>query len=168
LCRQGCPWAAVAGDNCVVIIIIIIACDYVEGVVVTCYTLVYDGQLADGAWCHNGVGCRSHSQRCCNWHPWRCGRHHPWRCGRHRLTLGDVGSGGCESGRPDMMVVSWRIASRCFSLVVAVVGIVAPSCHNRSAAASIVVSFSDVVGTWQWLGYNCHVSEKRKCRVDGI
>jgi hypothetical protein len=66
------------------------------------------------------------------------------------------------------MVVSWRIASRCFSLVVAVVGIVPPSCRNRLAAASIVVSFSDVVGTWQWLGYNRRVSEKRKRRVDGI
>jgi hypothetical protein len=54
------------------------------------------------------------------------------------------------------------MALRCFSLSVAVVGITRPSCCNRSAAASKVMSCSNVVGTWQWLGYKRHVSEKQE------
>ncbi len=45
------------------------------------------------------------------------------------------------------------MALRCFSLAVVVVGIAGHSCHNRSAAASKVMPCSNVVGTWQWLGY---------------
>ncbi len=84
-------------------------------------------------------------------------------------TLGDVGlGGGGVLGRPDMIVVSRQIASRCFSLAVAVVGIVRPSSCNRLPTASMVMSFSDMVGTWQWLGYKCHVLEKQNCWVTGM
>jgi hypothetical protein len=60
------------------------------------------------------------------------------------------------------------MALRCLSLAVVIVGIVCPNCCNRSAAASKVISCSNVVGTWQWLGYMCHVSEKQKHQVDGV
>jgi hypothetical protein len=83
-------------------------------------------------------------------------------------TLGDVGSGGGALGLPDIMVVSCRMALRCLSLAVVVVGIACPCCCNRLAAASKVMLCSDVVGTWQWLGYKHHVSEKRKSQVDGM
>ncbi len=65
-------------------------------------------------------------------------------------TLGDVGPGvGGVLGRPDMIVVSWQIASRCFSLAVAVFGIVRPRRCKRLPAASMVMLFSNMVGTWQ-------------------
>ncbi len=83
-------------------------------------------------------------------------------------THGDVGSGGGELGWPDIIRVSCPMALRCFSLAVVVVGIARPSCCNRSAAASKVMLCSDVIGTWQWLGYKCHVSEKQKCWVAGV
>ena len=83
-------------------------------------------------------------------------------------TLGDVGSGGGALGWPAMMVVSCQMALRYFSLAVVIVGIACPSCCNRLAAASKVMSCSDVVGTWQWLGYKCHVSEERKRQVAGM
>jgi hypothetical protein len=54
------------------------------------------------------------------------------------------------------------MALRCFSLAVVIVRIENPSCCNRSAAASKVLLCSIVVGTWQWIGYKRHVSEKRK------
>jgi hypothetical protein len=54
------------------------------------------------------------------------------------------------------------------SLAVVIVGIARPSCCNRLAVASKVMLCSDVVGTWQWLGYNWHVSEKQKQQVDGM
>jgi hypothetical protein len=60
------------------------------------------------------------------------------------------------------------MALRCFSLAVVIVGIARPKCCNRSAAASKVLSCSDVVGTWQWLGYKRHVLEKRKRWVVGM
>jgi hypothetical protein len=83
-------------------------------------------------------------------------------------TLGDVGSRGGALGWPAMIVVSFRMVLRCFSLAVVVVGIACPSCCNRLAAASKVMSCSNVVGTWQWLGYKCHVLEKQKCQVAGM
>ncbi len=83
-------------------------------------------------------------------------------------TLGDVGLGGGALGWPDIMVVSFRMTLRCFSLAVVVVGIAHPSCCNSSAAASKVTLCSDVIGTWQWLGYKRHVLEKRKRRVAGM
>ncbi len=83
-------------------------------------------------------------------------------------TLGDVGSGVGALGWPAMMVVSCRMALRCFSLAVVIVGIACPSCCNRLAAASKVMLCSDVVGTWQCLGYKHHVSEKQKRWVAGM
>jgi hypothetical protein len=83
-------------------------------------------------------------------------------------TLGDVGRGGVKLSWPDIIVESWQIAGRCLSLALAVVGIVRPSYSKRSAAASKVLSCSDVTGTWQWTGYSHHVSAKQKCRVDGM
>jgi hypothetical protein len=83
-------------------------------------------------------------------------------------TLGDVGSRGAALGWPAMMVVSCQMALRCFSLAVVTFGIAHPSCCNMSAAASKVMLCSDVVGTWQWLGYKHHVSEKWKRQVAGM
>jgi hypothetical protein len=83
-------------------------------------------------------------------------------------TLGDIGLGGGAWGWPAMMVVSCQMVLRCFSLAVIIVGIAHPSCCNRLAAASKVMLCSDVVGTWQWLGYKCHVSEKQKHWVAGM
>ncbi len=83
-------------------------------------------------------------------------------------TLGDVGLGGGALGWPAIMVVSCRMALRCFSLAVVIVGIACPSCFKKLAAASKVMSCSNVVGTWQWLGYKRHVSEKRKRQVAGM
>ncbi len=83
-------------------------------------------------------------------------------------TLGDVGSGGGALGWPAMMVVSCQMALRCFSLAVVIVGIARPSCCNRLAAVSKVILCSNVVGTWQWLGYKHHVLEKRKLWVAGM
>jgi hypothetical protein len=62
-------------------------------------------------------------------------------------TLGDVGLGDGALGWPAMMVVSCRMALRCFSLAVVVAGIAHPSCCNRLAAASKVMLCSNVVGT---------------------
>ncbi len=83
-------------------------------------------------------------------------------------TLGDVGSGGGALGWPDIIMVSLLMALRCFSLAVVVVGIACPRCCNRLATASKVLSCSNVIGTWQWLGYKLHVSEKRKRWVAGM
>jgi hypothetical protein len=83
-------------------------------------------------------------------------------------TLGDVGSGGGALGWPDIIVVSLRMALRCFSLAVVAVGIACPRCCNRSATASKVLSCPDVLKTWQWLGYKHHVSEKWKPWVAGM
>jgi hypothetical protein len=60
--------------------------------------------------------------------------------GRSVSTLGDVGRGGGKSSWPDIIMESWRIAARCLSLVLAIVGIVRLSCWKRSAAASKVFS----------------------------
>jgi hypothetical protein len=57
---------------------------------------------------------------------------------------------------------------RCLSLAVVVVGIARPSCCNRLVAASKVVPCSNMVGTWQWLRYKRHVSEKQKRWVVGM
>ncbi len=83
-------------------------------------------------------------------------------------TLGDVGLGCVALGWPDIMVVSCRMALRCFSLAVVVVGIARPSCCNRLATASKMMLCPDVVGTWQWLGYKRHVLEKQKRWVAGM
>ncbi len=42
LCSEGCPWTAVASNDRVVIIIVVIIHEDLEGVVVLCETLVYD------------------------------------------------------------------------------------------------------------------------------
>ncbi len=83
-------------------------------------------------------------------------------------TLGDVGMGGGKLIWPDIIAESWQIAERCLSLVLAIVGIVCPSCLNKSAAASKVLSCSDATGTWQWAGYSHHKFAKRKQQVDGM
>ncbi len=56
--------------------------------------------------------------------------------GRSVSTLGDVGRGGVKLSWTDIIVESWRIAARCLSLALAVVGIVHPSCSNKLATAS--------------------------------
>jgi hypothetical protein len=83
-------------------------------------------------------------------------------------TLGAVGTGDGASGWADMIAVSCRMAARCFVLALAVVGMVPPSCLNMSPAASRVLSCSDKMGIWQWVGYSCQVSEKQKRRVNGM
>ena len=83
-------------------------------------------------------------------------------------TLGDVGLEAGVLGWPDIIVVSLRMALRCFSLAVVVVEIACSRCCNRLAAASKVLLCSDVVGTWQWLGYKRHVLAKQKRWVAGM
>jgi hypothetical protein len=56
--------------------------------------------------------------------------------GQSVSTLGDVGRDDGKSSWPDIIVESWRIAARCLSLALAVVGIARPSCSNKSATAS--------------------------------
>jgi hypothetical protein len=77
-------------------------------------------------------------------------------------TLRDVERGVGELGWPHVIMESWQIAARCLSLVLAMVGIVRPTCLIRSAARSKVFSCSDGIGTWQWVGYSRHVSAKQK------
>ncbi len=57
-------WTTIAGNNRVGIIVVVIIREDLEGVVVLCKTLVYDGQLLDSVWCRDGVRLRGH--------PWRC------------------------------------------------------------------------------------------------
>ncbi len=60
------------------------------------------------------------------------------------------------------------MALQWFSLAVVIVGTACPHCCNRLAAASKVMLCSNMVGTWQWLGYKYHVSEKHKRWVAGM
>jgi hypothetical protein len=48
-------WTAIAGNNPVGIIVVFIIREDLEGVVVSCQTLVHNGRLSDGDWCCNGV-----------------------------------------------------------------------------------------------------------------
>ncbi len=80
-------------------------------------------------------------------------------------TLGDVGRSGGKLSWPDIIVESWQIAARCLSLVLAIVGIICPSCSKRPAAASKVLSCSDETGTWQNAGSSCHMSAKRNTKL---
>ncbi len=54
-------------------------------------------------------------------------------------TLGVVGTRVGAPGWADMIVVSCRMAARCFILALAVVGMVPPSCSNMLLAASSVL-----------------------------
>ncbi len=67
-----------------------------------------------------------------------------------------------------MMAVSWRIASKCFSLSLAVAGTVCLSQVMRLAAARMDSSCSNVTGSWQCVGYSCHASKNWKRRVAGM
>ncbi len=67
-------------------------------------------------------------------------------------TLGDVRRGGGKLSWPDIIVESWQIAVRCLSLALALVWMICPSCLNKLATASKVLSCSDATGTWQWAG----------------
>ncbi len=75
---------------------------------------------------------------------------------------------GGESGGPAMMAVSWWMASKCFSLSLIVAGTVCPSWVMRLAAARILLSCSNVTGSWQCIGYSHHVSENRNRHVAGM
>jgi hypothetical protein len=81
-------------------------------------------------------------------------------------TLRDVGRGAGKLSWPDIIVESWQIVARCLSLVLAVVGIVRPSCLKRSAAASKVLLCSDATWTWQWAGYSRHVFAKQTSQAN--
>jgi hypothetical protein len=85
--------------------------------------------------------------------------------GRSVSTLGDLGRGGGKSSWLDIIMESWQFAARCFSLALAVVGIVCPSCSKMSATASKIFLCSDVTGTWQWAGYSRQASTKQKRQV---
>jgi hypothetical protein len=67
-------------------------------------------------------------------------------------TLGAVGTGDGALGWADMIVVSCRMAARCFILALNVVGMVPPSCSNMSLVTCRVLSCSDKTGIWQWVG----------------
>jgi hypothetical protein len=75
---------------------------------------------------------------------------------------------GGESEGPAMTVVSWRMASKCFSLSLAVAGTVCLSQVMRLMAARMDLSCSDVTRSWQCVGYSCHVSKNWNCRVAGM
>jgi hypothetical protein len=77
-------------------------------------------------------------------------------------TLGDVGRGGGKLSWPDIIMESWQIAARCLSLALAIIRIICPSCSNKLATASKVLSCSDGIRTWQWAGYSGYVSAKQK------
>ncbi len=67
-------------------------------------------------------------------------------------TLGAVGTGVGAPGWADMIAMSCRMAARCFILALAAVVILPPTCSNMLPAASSVLSFSDKMGIWQWVG----------------
>jgi hypothetical protein len=75
---------------------------------------------------------------------------------------------GGELEGPAMMAVSWRMASKCFSLSLAVAGAVCLSRVMRLAAARMDLSCSNVTRSWQCVGYSCHVSENWNCHVAGM
>ncbi len=83
-------------------------------------------------------------------------------------TLGGGGLVGGESEGPAMMAVSWQMASKCFSLSLAVAGTVYLNWMMRLAAARMDLSCSNVPGSWQCVGYSCHVFENRNCHVAGM
>jgi hypothetical protein len=95
LCRMWHSWTAITGNNSVGIIIVFIIREDLEGVVVLCHMLVYDGQLSDSVWHRDGVRRCGHPQRCCNCHPWRCGRHHPRR---YRIRGWGIGLASHDGG----------------------------------------------------------------------
>jgi hypothetical protein len=88
--------------------------------------------------------------------------------GAATATLGGGVLVGGESEGPAMMAVSWRMASKCFSLSLAVAGTVCLSWVMRSAAARMDLSCSDVTGSWQCVGYSCHVSKNQNHCVAGM
>jgi hypothetical protein len=83
-------------------------------------------------------------------------------------TLGDAVSGGVVVSWPAMMPVNCQFACMCLNLMLAEGGTVCLSCSRSSAAACSVWSCSKAMGTWQWVGSRCHVSEKQNHRVTGI
>jgi hypothetical protein len=52
--RKGCLGTKTAGNNHVIINVIIIVCQDLEGVVMLCQTLVLDRQPTNCAWHHDG------------------------------------------------------------------------------------------------------------------
>jgi hypothetical protein len=83
-------------------------------------------------------------------------------------TLGGGVLVGGEWEEPAMMAVSWRMASKCCSLSLAVTGTVCLSWVMRSAAARMDLSCSNVTGSWQCVRYSCHVSENQNRHVAGM
>jgi hypothetical protein len=67
-----------------------------------------------------------------------------------------------------MIAVSSRMARMCLILFVDYLGTVPPNTLRRSTAAEMERSCCKVTGTWQWAGYKCQVSEKRKRHVAGM
>jgi hypothetical protein len=82
-------------------------------------------------------------------------------------TLGGGVLVGGELEGHAMMAVSWRMASKCFSLSLVVAGTGCLSRVMRSAAARMDLSCSNVTKSWQRVGYNCHVSKNQNCCVAG-
>jgi hypothetical protein len=69
---------------------------------------------------------------------------------------------------PAMIAVSFRMACTCLILSADNLGTVLPNTLRRSAAAAMDGSCCEETGTWQWAGYKCQVSEKRRRRVAGM
>ncbi len=67
-------------------------------------------------------------------------------------TLRAVGTGDGTSGWADMIVVSFRMAARCFILALNVVVMIPPNCLNMSLATCRILSCLDKTGIWQWVG----------------
>jgi hypothetical protein len=83
-------------------------------------------------------------------------------------TLGVGVLVGGESEGPSIMAVSWRMASKCFSLSLAVAVTVCLSWVMRSASARMDLSCTNVTRSWQCVGYSQHVSKNWNHRVAGM
>jgi hypothetical protein len=89
---------------------------------------------------------------------------------RHGATTLGVGASavGGFVRCPAMFAVSSWMAPMRLILLADNFGTVPPNTLRRSAATAMERSCCNVTGTWQWAGYKCQVSEKRKRRVAGM
>ncbi len=89
---------------------------------------------------------------------------------RHGATTLRVGAFtvGVSVCLPAMIGVSFRMSCTCLILLADDLGTVPPNTLRRSAAAAMDRSCCEETGTWQWAGYKCQVSEKRKRRIAGM
>ncbi len=83
------------------------------------------------------------------------------------LLVGASTVGGVARCPTMIAVISW-MSWICLIFAAVVVGTLSPITLRRSAAAVMERSCCKATGTWQWAGYRCQVSEKRKRCVAGM